>query len=396
MNHNPESPLSKTRKFVCTAFALTFTIFTSPAAWSHAEVFSDYSYEQAKDQAQKDNKFLLIDFTASWCPPCRQMEKTTWTDSSIQSWVKENAVAIQIDVDRDEKTSEALHVNAMPTLVLFKPQNTATECGRQVGYMDSAELLRWLQGLKSGKSAQEVEKDQEAANNLNNSVFEHIGKARAFESAGKNDEAMAEYIWLWNNAATDDANVGPIRTHVLPIEMKKLVSLSPSARNKCVELRDAADKSNNRSDWLAMNSILDENDRTLTWFDKAKVDPHQQADIQKLHAQLEPVLASKARWNDITTYCFPNPIATVNEYFKLAQDMKKPSPHTEVSQTFDPFPPMVMTMYAAFLGAGKDVEAHKIADECLRLDNSADMKDSLNRIDSVMQKIKPVQAKTTK
>ena len=69
------------------------------AAFAEAAIFSQYSYDQAKQKAERDHKLLLIDFTASWCPPCKRMESSTWPDEALQAWVKENAIAIQIDVD---------------------------------------------------------------------------------------------------------------------------------------------------------------------------------------------------------------------------------------------------------------------------------------------------------
>lgn len=370
------------------------SIVSSGQAWSHPEIFSDLSLEQAKQEAAKNNKFLLIDFTASWCPPCRRMEASTWTNATVQDWIKANAVAIQIDVDKDEKTSAELHVEAMPTMVLFKPQDRSTEFGRQVGYMDSSELLQWLEGIKSGKSDQEIAKEANGSNG--NEVFEHVTKAQNLQAEGKNDEACEEYLWIWNNVSSNAPNIGQIRTGLVPNELKRLALTSPTVRTKCGALRDAAEKSNNRNDWIILNGILNENVRTLAWFDKAKLDPNLRTQLQKQSTLIEPVLCSEARWNDIVTYLYPDPIAKLNEYFKRAQEMKKPSADTEVSKTFDPFPTMVMTIYAAYIGAGKNVEAQKIASECMRLDDSADMKDSLNRIETIMKTVGTTPAKPAK
>jgi thiol:disulfide interchange protein len=115
------------------ALSSLIALSCATGAWSHAEILSNYSLDQAKQHAQKDSKFLLVDFTASWCPPCQKMESTTWADSAVQAWIKENAIAVQIDVDKDSKSTSALKVEAVPTLVLFSPQSGSNEFGRQVG-----------------------------------------------------------------------------------------------------------------------------------------------------------------------------------------------------------------------------------------------------------------------
>ncbi|CAN5500920.1 hypothetical protein BH10CYA1_BH10CYA1_39590 [soil metagenome] len=374
--------------------ALTIlTVLCFPnAAWSHADVFSDIPFAQAKEQAQKDGKFFLIDFTASWCPPCKTMEASTWTNSEVQSWIKENAIAIQIDVDHDTKIKSALEIAAMPTMVLFSPKNTAAEFGRQVGYMDPSDLLRWLEGAKSGKTAQDLDKEHDAGN----AVFDHFGKARELQSAGKNAEAVEEYIWIWNNASSTDPNVAPIRMSAVPVELKKLLAVYPAGKTKFSELRDTADKASNRQDWIILNTVLDDDARTLTWFDKVKIDPKQSDIVQKQSALLETILFNKFKWNDAATYLYPNPLVKVNDYFKRAQDMKKPRPDTEVSTDFDPFPSMVLLLYGAYVGAGKDVEAQKIASECLRLDDTAAMREGLKNMETGMRSARGVQHKTTK
>lgn len=363
------------------ALASFVALCTMAPAWSRADIFSETPFEQAKQQAQQEGKLFLVDFTASWCPPCRQMEASTWTNSDLQNWIKENAIAVQIDVDHDKKVKSSLEIEAMPTLVLFTPKNTSVEFGRQLGYMDASELLRWLEGAKSGKTAQDLAKEH----NDSNAVFDHFSKARELQTDGKNAEAVNEYIWIWNHASSTDPNVSPIRLTAMPMELKRLFSAYPEGKAAFSELRDEAERTENRQDWIILNMVLGDDTRTLSWFDKVKLDPKQSDTIQKQSTLLEPIIFNQSRWDDAATYLYPNPLAKINDYFKHAQDMKKPSPHTEVSKDFDPFPSMVMLLYGAYVGAGRDDEAQKIASECLRLDDTPAMREGLKNMETGMK-----------
>ena len=373
---------------------LTLSVFLAlscaTAASSHSEVFSDFSFEQAKQQAQKDSKFLLVDFTASWCPPCKAMESTTWTDESVKAWIKENAIAVQVDVDKDIKSTEALDVKAMPTIILFTPQTGAKEFGRQVGYRDASQLLQWLEGAKSGKTPVELEKQAESGGA---DVWEHVNTPREMQSSGKNAEALDEYLWLWNNIKAGDLNVGDLRRSMVPYELKKLAATYAPAKTKLAELRDAAEQTDNRHDWLLLNGVLEDNARSLAWFDKIKSDPNQRDTIKKHLGLLEPVLFSHTRYGDAAAFLYPDPMAQLKEYYKRAEDMKKPRPDTEVSKDFDPFPSMVLLLYGAYVGANREAEAQKIADQCLRLDDTPAMRQGLENMATGMRKARETLAK---
>jgi len=60
---------------------------------------------------------VLVDFTATWCPPCRAI-KPSLEELAAQYQGRVSIVAV--DVDQSQATSEQFGIRAMPTLLMFK------------------------------------------------------------------------------------------------------------------------------------------------------------------------------------------------------------------------------------------------------------------------------------
>ncbi|XP_077981657.1 thioredoxin-like [Glandiceps talaboti] len=62
------------------------------------------------------SKLVAVDFTASWCGPCK------FIGPKFEEMSKEftDVVFIKVDVDDNGETAEANGVSAMPTFIFFK------------------------------------------------------------------------------------------------------------------------------------------------------------------------------------------------------------------------------------------------------------------------------------
>ena len=60
---------------------------------------------------------VVVDFTATWCPPCRAI-KPALEELAAQYQGRVSIVAC--DVDENQATSQQFGVRAMPTLLVFK------------------------------------------------------------------------------------------------------------------------------------------------------------------------------------------------------------------------------------------------------------------------------------
>lgn len=82
-------------------------------SWLHrkrAAIRWTYNINEGLARAKKENKPVMVDFTAVWCPPCHAMEDSTFTSPDV---IKKASAFIPVRIDIDKQREVAAGYNAL-------------------------------------------------------------------------------------------------------------------------------------------------------------------------------------------------------------------------------------------------------------------------------------------
>lgn len=136
------------RPFV-TAFCGLALLAALPIA--EAEVRWSENIEQSLKTANGQQRLVLMKFTATWCGPCRQMEKVTFGDKTVSDFVNQNFVPVLVDGDKHRDLAKHLQVKAFPSLLIVSPEMVIVH--REMGFKTASQLLPILKTLASQHQA---------------------------------------------------------------------------------------------------------------------------------------------------------------------------------------------------------------------------------------------------
>lgn len=238
-------------------------------------VFSALDYAAALQKAKAEKRLLILDAMTSWCGPCKQMDKTTWVDADLVAWIKEHAVAIQLDMDLHTAVKTSLDITAFPTIVVFKGD---AEIERVVGSRDAAFMADWLKGLKDGRTRKDTMKARWTAikDKPGVPVAERVDVFSMLVETDLLDEARSMALGLWReSAAWDEAT----RQRLFFELLGAIASLTKADGGASADFTKAAGEiapehhPERFDDWFMLCMWTDGKDAVLAWAHAAAETP---------------------------------------------------------------------------------------------------------------------------
>lgn len=340
------------------------------------EPFRDLGFNEALAQAKKEKKLLMVDFYATWCGPCKMMDRTTWKDPKVREWIRTAAVAIKVQGDRQREISSKHRITGFPTVVFLKPDGA--EAGRVSGYRPPEEFLLFARASAEGKDILAYLKTKTLPNGKPDPEA-RLRAAMEMLQARKYDEALAELQWCIESGAAADPSFAAAYPQVLSL-LGRMGPIRPAASELLRRTRDkaAGELSEGKGDTGtaeilgAANEMLGEQARTVEAYDRVKAQGDARRAVREtLYRYGFRQLHAAKRYEDIIRDAGdPAKLGeTLIGYYKAAVGPAPPQPGDPQAGSATLLRERVVgeaaMLFEALLGVGKNRDARSLAEQIL-------------------------------
>lgn len=116
--------------------------------------FREGTLAEAQAEAVAENKYLFVELFATWCGPCRVMERMMATDE-VGEFMNPRFVSVRYDVDKATGAllAQANGVRSIPTCLIIDSEGEVV--GRLVGSSSPEKFIASMRSLLANIAAEE-------------------------------------------------------------------------------------------------------------------------------------------------------------------------------------------------------------------------------------------------
>ncbi len=114
----------------------------------------DWVYDEAEgfEIAQRENKLVMLDFYASWCAACNELDHQTYADPAVAARL-DDYVNVKLDFSRTSEMTKALtekyQIPGLPVVIFMDSERNTLK--RFTGFVDAEKMLGILDEIEIGR-----------------------------------------------------------------------------------------------------------------------------------------------------------------------------------------------------------------------------------------------------
>lgn len=198
---------------------ISLALFSSIAiAQEQGIKFEQSDFKSLLSKAKKENKLLFVDAMASWCGPCKMMEKNIFTLSSVGDFYNKNFINTTIDMEKGEGKEIAMRygVRSYPTFLFINGDGELVL--QNMGYMDEKNFLKIGQEAANAPASFAKMKEKFLKGDRNPELLVSIIKAYANSDYSLAKQASEAYFKQKKNGILTQDEVNYLMFFIKSIE----------------------------------------------------------------------------------------------------------------------------------------------------------------------------------
>jgi thioredoxin-related protein len=119
-------------------------------------ILKEHAWQHLFVQAAKQHKYIVVDYYATWCGPCKKMDREVYTDLNVKAALDSNFLMQKLQMDTSAGDDTAIKenyalahdfgvtyaVHSLPAFLFFNPDGELVH--EAIGYKNAQEFVRLL------------------------------------------------------------------------------------------------------------------------------------------------------------------------------------------------------------------------------------------------------------
>ena len=127
---------------ICLVLWLGTSAFSPAGAPKEVGIqFTSARWAEVLKEAKAKNKLIFLDAYASWCGPCKILQKQVFTQKAVADYFNREFINVKMDMEKGEglALAQVYPLEAYPTLMFINGNGRVVK--KTIGYMSAQDLL---------------------------------------------------------------------------------------------------------------------------------------------------------------------------------------------------------------------------------------------------------------